>query len=188
MAKTASEDAKTPPKNSAARQEIIRDTIRQVLDLESQAKEINTRRRELVNRRIKGDLNMKVADFNGSLRLARLEGDARDEFFDALKETFAAQGIRIQLDLFGPGKTLGGEKAKGKKAKGGNGKAAPASPVAALTFAEGKDAGLRGKNADTNPHKKKTPAYAKWMEGWQSGQAQLVEQQHGAHPAQNRAH
>src|SRR3546814_10647644 len=54
--------------------------------------------RELKQTRIKGDLGMKIADFNAAYRLYKLEDDDRDTFLDAIRETFEALGIGQQLD------------------------------------------------------------------------------------------
>jgi hypothetical protein len=43
-------------------------------------------------------------------------------------------------------------------------------------FGAGKRAGLAGKNASTNPNPEGSPAFRKWYDGWQAGQAELVTQ------------
>lgn len=85
--------------NSAARRSIITKACREITDLETQRKAIGAKITEIKQGRIKGDLAMKIADFNAALRLYRLEGEDRDAFFDTLRETFAALGIGAQLDF-----------------------------------------------------------------------------------------
>jgi len=48
---------------------------------------------------IKGDLGMKIADFNTLLRLYKLECEDRDELIDVLREGFRALGIGESMDF-----------------------------------------------------------------------------------------
>ena len=90
-------DSNPPQANSALRAETIRKACRQITELEEQRKEIGAAISNVKNTLVKGDLGMKLADFNFALRLYKLEGDDRDELFDTLKETFEALGVGEQL-------------------------------------------------------------------------------------------
>ena len=76
--------------NSAARKDLIRSTHQKLMDVNSKIRALQLERTELKNRHIKGDLGMKIADFNVALRMYDLEGDDRDELFDTINETFKA--------------------------------------------------------------------------------------------------
>lgn len=84
--------------NATNRRKIITDTIREIIELEGQRKDISDEIRELKTIRIKGHLGMKISDFNAALRLYKLEGDDRTEFLSTLRETFEALGLGEQLD------------------------------------------------------------------------------------------
>jgi len=84
--------------NIKARAEIIQEVCRKVSELEAKRKQIGADISELKNKRIKGDLSMKIGDFNIAYRLYNLEGDARDELLDTVRETFNALGVGEQLD------------------------------------------------------------------------------------------
>lgn len=99
-AETGSEMAGTTRgHNAKARAEIIRRACRDVTDLEEKIKTLGSEIRSIKQSRIKGDLGMKIADFNAALRLYRLEGDDRHRFFDTLRETFRALGVGDQLNF-----------------------------------------------------------------------------------------
>lgn len=94
----AGDEERVPQANSAARADTIRTACRQITELEAERSGIGESIREIKQKLVKGDLGMKLADFNAALRLYRLESDDRNEFFDTLRETFAALGIGEQLD------------------------------------------------------------------------------------------
>ncbi|MCP4548443.1 MAG: hypothetical protein GY835_18455, partial [bacterium] len=81
------------------RKEIINAAIREISALESERKELSEQIRSIKNKKIKGDLNMKITDFNVAKRLYELEGDNRDELLSTIQETFDALGIGDQLDF-----------------------------------------------------------------------------------------
>lgn len=93
------EDTPSVQHNAKARRGIIKKAMKQITDLEAQRKEIGESIRAVKQKLIKGDLGMKIGDFNAALRLYQLEGDDRDQFFDTLKETFEALGAGGQLDF-----------------------------------------------------------------------------------------
>ncbi len=80
------------------RDEVIRQACADIAALEAERKSIGDQIRAIKQQRVKGDLGMKVGDFNAVLRLYSLEGETRDRFFDTLRETFNALGIGQQLD------------------------------------------------------------------------------------------
>ena len=99
---------KPPEPNVAARKDTIRDVCKKLQALESQRKDISEEIASLKQTKIKGDLGMKIGDFNTAYRLYQLEGDDRDQLLDTLRETFEALGVGAQLDFLGAMKE-GGE-------------------------------------------------------------------------------
>ena len=84
--------------NSADRKRIINDVINEINAKEATVAELRAEIRRVKQTRIKGDLGMKIGDFNAALRLSKLEADDRDEFLDTLRETFLAQGVGFQTN------------------------------------------------------------------------------------------
>lgn len=84
--------------NVGARSDIINSVIREVVRLEGERDAISEDIRSLKQTKIKGDLGMKIGDFNIALRLYKLEGDDRDELLDTIHETFSALGMGETLD------------------------------------------------------------------------------------------
>lgn len=84
--------------NTAVRKDIIMSVIKEVSSLEAQRKSIGEEIRSIKQTKIKGDLGMKIGDFNVAMRLYSLEGDDRDELLDTIHETFDALGMGEQLD------------------------------------------------------------------------------------------
>jgi len=80
------------------RAEVINQACRDIAALESERGEIGEQIREIKQKRIKGDLGMKISDFNVALRLYQIEGEDRMAFFDTLRETFRALGVGEQLN------------------------------------------------------------------------------------------
>lgn len=93
------QDATTVQHNSKARKEIISSVCSELHALESEKASINEQIAELKNKRIKGDLGMKVSDFNFAYRAYKLEGKDRALLLDTMRETFEALGIGEQLDF-----------------------------------------------------------------------------------------
>ncbi len=85
--------------NVGVRREIILDVFRKVTALEAERKTITDEISNIKQTRIKGDLGMKIADFNAAMRLHKLEGDDRDQMLTTLQETFDALGVGEQLDF-----------------------------------------------------------------------------------------
>lgn len=92
------EDQPQELSNSAARADTIRSACREITELEAERKSIGKEISSIKQKKVKGDLGMKIADFNVALRLYGLEAEDRDEFFDSLRETFGALGVGAQLD------------------------------------------------------------------------------------------
>lgn len=85
--------------NSKARAAIIQSVCREIEALEDERASINDSIRELKSKKIKGDLGMKIADFNAAYRLYKLEDEKRDQYLDTLKECFDALGAGDQLNF-----------------------------------------------------------------------------------------
>lgn len=94
-------DHDSPPKthNMAARKQIIRSVCKEIVNLEKKIAELNAEKSSLLQKKIKGDLGMKIADFNVTLRVYRLEGEDRNDLFDTMRETFDALGVGGQLNF-----------------------------------------------------------------------------------------
>lgn len=84
--------------NVGVRADVIRAACRDITALEAQRKKISEGIRSIKQTRIKGDLGMKIGDFNAALRLYQLEGDARAQLLATVRETFEALGCGEQLD------------------------------------------------------------------------------------------
>jgi hypothetical protein len=171
MAKTARSDKKSrelgadgtkAAVNTDARKEIINNTVREIHSLDGQIKTLQAERREIINKNIKGDLDMKVADFNAVLRVASLEDENRAKFLDTLRETFIAVGIGAQLSFLDAIDTDSKPAAAGAKLTPG------------YTAELGRAAARAGKNADTNPHKEGTQQHQSWHAGWMEQQQTMA--------------
>jgi len=92
-------DRPSPKHNVEARKGIIADVCRELHALQSEKDAINERIAEIKNKKIKGDLGMKVSDFNFAYRAYKLEGKDRALLLDTMRETFEALGIGEQLDF-----------------------------------------------------------------------------------------
>ena len=100
MARTAKPGAGADvvPLNSAARKAIITQTLQQLETLEAERKGTSDLIRELKAIKIKGELGMKISDWNIFKRLHALEGGDRDELLATVREGFDALGVGAQLD------------------------------------------------------------------------------------------
>jgi len=156
-----SADPRTPPAghNSKERQAIIVKCVQEIVALESKRDQISEQIRDIKQTRIKGELNMKIGDFNAALRLYRLEGDDREAFMETLRETFLALGLGEQLDFLATHDVA-------------------AKPLdLKAVYATGKKAGLAGKDLESNPHDDDTEAHENWAAGWRKGQDEMATQQ-----------
>ena len=84
--------------NSNMRAQVINEAMAELTKLEGDRREVSEAIRSLKQTRIKGDLGMKIMDFNAAYRLYQLEGDDRAEMLDTIRETFEALGAGDQLD------------------------------------------------------------------------------------------
>lgn len=84
--------------NKDERAKIIRNVCAFVSKKKKERDEISAEIRTEVNTKIKGLLDMKIADFNAALRMYDLEDDDRDLMMDTIRETFEALGVQGQLD------------------------------------------------------------------------------------------
>lgn len=167
LAERMDEGAAPAQSNSAARADTIRDVIRELSALEAERKSISEQIREIKQTRIKGDLGMKIADFQAAYRLYQLEGDARDTFFDTLRETFSALGVGGQLNFL---EAMG----SGPKPDLSNPLAADITRHPEKMRQAGRAVGLVGGNVAECPVPEGHPNREVWVEGWQEGQAELV--------------
>jgi uncharacterized protein (UPF0335 family) len=99
--------------NAKARKKVIVNTIRRLEALEAERKLVSEQIAEIKAKEIKGDLGMKITDFNVARRLYALEGEDRRELFATLRETFSALGAGDQLDFID---AMRGEKGEGAPA------------------------------------------------------------------------
>lgn len=83
----------------AARAADIRAICNKIGGLTAERRIISDKIREIKQKRVKGDLDMKIADFNVAYRLYQLEQDDRNQLLETLRETFSALGIGEQLDF-----------------------------------------------------------------------------------------
>lgn len=80
------------------RAEAIRETCAELQRLLDERAAITEQMKSLRNTRIKGDLGMKISDFNVAFRLYQLEHEDRDSLLDTLRECFSALGVGDQLN------------------------------------------------------------------------------------------
>jgi ribosome modulation factor len=154
------------------RQKIIRMVIQECRSLTAEAQSINAQRRELLNKHVKGDLGMKIADFNSVLRLSSLEDDDRDVYLATLRETFAALEIGQQLDFLN---ATGGIKATptaGPVDADGFATGAQAQATEAEAYNLGEAAGRDGKGLDACPYTAAQKRLkTRFEEGWSDARA-----------------
>lgn len=92
-------ESPTRDHNMKARAGLIIEACRRIINLEEQRKALSQDIAGVKNKIVKGDLGMKISDFNISLRVYRLEGDDRATLFDTLQECFAALKVGAQLNF-----------------------------------------------------------------------------------------
>ncbi len=101
MAKRADQFQEDPPKanhNAKARKEIIRKVASDLDRIEAEIKEKREEAAKIRNEKIKGELGMKIADFNLARRVYKLEDDDRAEAVDTFREAYEALCKGDQLD------------------------------------------------------------------------------------------
>jgi len=94
-----SAETAAPAPTKSNRAELIRGCVAEINRLQAEKDSIGEQIRE-VKARVKGELDMKISDFNVALRLAKLENDDRDGMLDTIRECFLALGIGEQGSLF----------------------------------------------------------------------------------------
>lgn len=169
MAKTLNEantQTESSRLNSAARGDAIRKAIRDIMALEAQRAGIGEDISEILQTVVKTDLGMKITDFRAILRVYKLEGDARDQFFDTLREGFAALGLGSQADFI--------------DALAKDSTAADRAAEAEVDRAEAHNAGYKhgqaGKNLADCPYTAARQSLKEeFTKGYQDAQADLVE-------------
>lgn len=84
--------------NSDARAEMIRSVDASLDALEAKRRSISEEISAIKAEFVKGQLGMKISDFNAARRIARLEREKRDPAVMAIRECFSALGIGEQVD------------------------------------------------------------------------------------------
>lgn len=97
--------------NSAARASIIREACETIGELERQVDGIKAEIKMVKETRVKGDLGMKIADFNLAYKLYQAGQDERDGLFDTMRECFLALGVGMQLNWLDAAEQAGGAEA-----------------------------------------------------------------------------
>lgn len=92
-------EIEAPPPNSNSRHATIVNVIQRLAALDEERKSISDTIAAIKQKEIKGDLGMKISDFNVARRLYLLEGDDRRQMLATIKETFDALKIGEQLDF-----------------------------------------------------------------------------------------
>lgn len=170
----------TQRSNSAWRAEEIRKTAKSILGIKAEIKKLNEEKAEILQKVVKGDLGMKIADFNAALRWYALEKpEDRDAYLDTMRECFLALGVGEQSDFFavmdGSEHGAGGEDEPDETEE-----AAPTSETV-LDFADrpkayqkGYSTGEAGKSLTENPYKDGSKMAKLFMDGWHDAQAEMV--------------
>lgn len=94
-----SETEVTALHNQPDRKDAILDVCRRIENLEGEISALQEDKRNLKNEVIKGQLGMKVSDFNVAYRMYKLEQEHRDTMLDTMRECFQALGIGGQLNF-----------------------------------------------------------------------------------------
>ena len=76
----------------------IQAACRELDKMEEEIKELNDAKSAYRNKYIKGDLQMKLGDFDAMRRIYNMAEDRQGEYLDALREGFKALGVEGQLD------------------------------------------------------------------------------------------
>lgn len=174
MAKRMTAESEKPaPANDP--DEVIRQAVEDLLELESQKKQLNERMQEA---RAPIKAIMKMADFNAIFRLHKLEGDDRKAAIKAQRIMFEALELGGQSDLFGAPAAEAAKPGRSRKAPQPDDPPLTDASAKTLTEAnqEGVRAGLAGKNRDSNPYPEGSDKADYWDRGYTGGQKQLAVQ------------
>ena len=163
---TETPDHPTQGHNAAARKKIIRDVMQKLDGIDGQIAELQEERTKLKNVHVKGDLGMKVADFNILRRFRNLDDDNRDSLFDTLREGFKALNIGVQSSFL---ETLDKDEDVVE-----HNEARPATKLDAENF--GYLAGKAGKGPDDMPVMRAKAGLQKaWLAGNERGLVEFAE-------------
>lgn len=80
------------------RSKTINEAMKDIAAMEAEGAEVNARLKSYRQSIIKGELGMKIGDFNAAYRLYSLEGPDRDGFLATISEVFNALGVGDQLN------------------------------------------------------------------------------------------
>lgn len=172
------DECETQRSNSGWRREKIVDVMKRVLGLMEERAAITADINEIMQKEVKGDLEMKISDFKVALRYYKLDTpEDRESFLDTIRECFLALGVGEQGDFFSVLADSmqgddGGQDEDGAPSAG----ASDAVPLAERpkAYQAGYSAGEAGKNLDTNKYKSGTKLHGLFVDGWNDAQAELV--------------
>ncbi len=88
----------TPPLNSEARDEIIREADQEISEYERQIDGLKAEIKAVVETRIVAGLGMKKRDFALARKLVAMDNDECSTLQDVIRETFAALGVGQTLN------------------------------------------------------------------------------------------
>ena len=91
-------DDASPPANSAARAEIIREACQTCEEFERQIDGLKAEIKAVIETRVVAGLGMKKRDFALARKLYAFDQSERDGTFDAIRECFNALGIGQQVN------------------------------------------------------------------------------------------
>lgn len=165
MPRRLSREDATPPAgighNSAEQDRIIKQAVDRIIALKAERAAIGEQITE-EKAKVKA-LGIKMKAFNVGLNLTELEIEDRNQSIDDLKRVFGALGLGAQGELFPTVASPAGPVASSD---------APVDPTAANKA--GMEAGLAGKNRDTNPYPERSELADYFDRGWMAGQKQLA--------------
>lgn len=95
---TFQEDPPRVLKNTEARKQTIKKAAAEMERIDAQIKELREEKNAIKNEKIKGELGMKISDFNLALRIYRLEDENRSEALDTFRECMEALAPNEQMD------------------------------------------------------------------------------------------
>lgn len=150
--------------NARARKEIISEVVRDLMGIDAKLAKLHEDRREVLQKRIKADLNMNLADFNRAYTLYLKDSEERTTALDVLHEVFSTLAVGGQLDWISV--------AAHPEANANVGEH-NAEHDLGLARTEGYHAGEKGLSAGAHPYQapNQDKLRAAWEEGWQNAQA-----------------
>jgi ribosome modulation factor len=162
---------------------LIRDAVKSAVNFKARIKDINDDFKEYKTRVVKGDLGWTLSEFNMLVKLYETEQEIRDRHLSRLRIGFQALSMGQQLDWVDAVESdrrdeavetdsprPPGQVPQGPDWSTGNG----GGPPAGLHGTMGYEAGLAGKDRDSNPNLEGSAAYQTWDQGYLDGQEELA--------------